>query len=120
MLHRSILRPLLFRLPPETAHELTVHTLTAAMRLRPLRRAVENRFQTSHFGTLERFGLQFANPVGLGAGFDKTGEASHALAALGFGFHRSGHGDFSSATRQPASAPFSARGGLCAYQSPRL
>ena len=94
MLHRSILRPLLFRLPPETAHELTVHALTAAMRLRPLRRFVESRFHTSHFGTLERFGLQFANPIGLAAGFDKTGESSHALAALGFGFIEAGTATF--------------------------
>ena len=38
------------------------------------------------FGKLERFGLTFANPVGLAAGFDKNGTAAQALAALGFGF----------------------------------
>jgi dihydroorotate dehydrogenase len=35
---------------------------------------------------LERFGLEFRNPVGLAAGFDKNGTAAQALAALGFGF----------------------------------
>ena len=40
----------------------------------------------SAFGKLERFGLTFANPVGLAAGFDKNGTAAQALAALGFGF----------------------------------
>lgn len=94
MLHRSILRPLLFRLPPETAHELTIQILNSAMRLRPLRRAVESRSQTTHFGTLERFGLKFANPIGLAAGFDKTGDASHALSALGFGFIEAGTATF--------------------------
>lgn len=94
MLHRSLLCPLLFRLPPETAHEFTVHAYSSALRFAPVRRHVERRFQTSHFGSLERFGLQFANPVGLAAGFDKTGEASQALAALGFGFIEAGTATF--------------------------
>ena len=32
------------------------------------------------------FGLQFANPVGLAAGFDKHGEAIDGMLKLGFGF----------------------------------
>src|SRR5258708_29711861 len=38
------------------------------------------------FGKLRRFGLEFRNPIGLAAGFDKNGTAAQALAALGFGF----------------------------------
>ena len=37
------------------------------------------------FGKLTRFGLDFSNPIGLAAGFDKNGTAAQALAALGFG-----------------------------------
>ena len=33
MLYRSLLRPLLFRLPPETAHELALHSLSFAPKL---------------------------------------------------------------------------------------
>jgi len=42
------------------------------------------------FGNLRRFGLSFANPVGLAAGFDKDGIALEALSALGFGFIEAG------------------------------
>lgn len=51
-----------------------------------MRAAVASRYQSSPFGKLQRFGLEFENPVGLAAGFDKNGRAAHALAALGFGF----------------------------------
>jgi dihydroorotate dehydrogenase len=39
---------------------------------------------------IERFGLKFANPVGLAAGLDKNGVALQPLAALGFGFIEAG------------------------------
>ncbi len=82
MLYRSILRPLLFRLPPETAHELALHALNAGLRAGALRKHNARPL----FGEIRRFGLSFENPVGLAAGFDKNGVAAHALAALGFGF----------------------------------
>lgn len=86
MLYRSILRPLLFRLPPEAAHELALHTLAVGLGPAPLRRVVARRYSASPFGDLRRFGLSFANPLGLAAGFDKNGVVAPALAALGFGF----------------------------------
>lgn len=86
MLYRTLLRPALFRLPPETAHEFALHTLSATLGTEAARRAARRRYAVSHFGQLRRFGLSFANPVGLAAGFDKNGVAVEALAALGFGF----------------------------------
>ena len=88
MLYRSLLRPLLFRLPPETAHELALTSLSFAPKL--TRTLLGSRFQRSPFGNLQRFGLTFRNPVGLAAGFDKDGIALEALAALGFGFIEAG------------------------------
>ncbi|HET6669987.1 MAG TPA: quinone-dependent dihydroorotate dehydrogenase [Pyrinomonadaceae bacterium] len=88
MLYRSLLRRLLFRLPPETAHELALHTLAKAPRL--VKRLVGTRDDKPPFGRLERFGLNFSNPVGLAAGFDKDGIALPGLAALGFGFIEAG------------------------------
>lgn len=88
MLYRSLLRRLLFRLPPETAHEIALHTLAQAPRLTKL--FVGNRDDMIPFGRLERFGLSFSNPVGLAAGFDKDGIALPGLAALGFGFIEAG------------------------------
>jgi dihydroorotate dehydrogenase len=86
MLYRSVLRPLLFRLPPETAHEFALHALTLGLGTELLRGAAARRFDRPLFGELRRFGLSFRNPVGLAAGFDKNGVAARELAALGFGF----------------------------------
>jgi dihydroorotate dehydrogenase len=86
MLYRSVLRPLLFRLPPESAHEMALHSLSLAFGSEWARGAVARRFNREPFGELRRFGLSFKNPVGLAAGFDKNGTAAQGLAALGFGF----------------------------------
>jgi dihydroorotate dehydrogenase len=78
----SFLRPWLFCLDPEQAHNLTLTNLDRAQR----------------WGLLEKFltqpladprtlcGITFPNPVGLAAGLDKDGKHIDALAALGFGF----------------------------------
>ncbi|HEV2765803.1 MAG TPA: quinone-dependent dihydroorotate dehydrogenase [Pyrinomonadaceae bacterium] len=86
MFYHSFLRPALFRLEPETAHEFALHTLSTALGTGGARRAASRRFSRSPFGPLERFGLTFKNPVGLAAGFDKNGKVARQLAALGFGF----------------------------------
>jgi dihydroorotate dehydrogenase len=38
------------------------------------------------FGPIERFGLEFPNPIGVAAGFDKNGAVFERLGSLGFGF----------------------------------
>lgn len=86
MLYRSLVRPALFRLPPETAHEFALRSLGLAFKAEGARRLAARRLQRTPFGALERFGLSFTNPVGLAAGFDKNGVAVGELAALGFGF----------------------------------
>ena len=86
MIYRSLLRPILFRLPAERIHELALYSLRCFLSSRTARKLVGGRTTISPFGKLDRFGLRFANPVGLAAGFDKNGTAAQALAALGFGF----------------------------------
>lgn len=88
MLYRSLLRPLLFRLSPETAHELALHTLSFSPGL--VKRVLAPRSTQKTSRVLQRFGLSFPNPVGLAAGFDKDGIALESLAALGFGFIEAG------------------------------
>jgi len=88
MVYRSLLRPLLFRLPPETAHHLALQTLSL-LGPRTISRFVSTQFRNDAL-KIERFGLRFSNPVGLAAGFDKDGVALPALAALGFGFIEAG------------------------------
>jgi dihydroorotate dehydrogenase len=83
MVYRSLVRPILFRLPPETAHELALHSL-------PLIKSFIGRpFESAMLNT-DLFNLWFRNPVGLAAGFDKNGVALEPLAALGFGFIEAG------------------------------
>ena len=82
----SKLRPLLFRLPPETTHRLA-HTGLAALQRTPLLRAVTDYYTvTDERLETELFGHEFPNPVGVAAGFDKNARLPPALAALGFGF----------------------------------
>jgi dihydroorotate dehydrogenase len=88
MLYRSLLRPILFSLPAEMAHELALKSLALAPNF--ARTSFADRYQRSPFGKLRRFGLTFDNPLGLAAGFDKDGIALQSLAALGFGFIEAG------------------------------
>ncbi|MDX6306139.1 MAG: dihydroorotate dehydrogenase [Blastocatellia bacterium] len=67
-------------------HEFALGSLSFALGTAAARRYAIRRFQREPFGKLKRFGLEFRNPVGLAAGFDKNGTAAQALAALGFGF----------------------------------
>ena len=78
----SLLRPLLFRLDPETAHHLTLGGLKTAYSL-GLSGLVARRPADDPRTVM---GLTFPNPVGLAAGLDKNGECIDGLAALGFGF----------------------------------
>ncbi len=78
----SLLRPLLFRLDPETAHNLTLGSLRAAQAL-GLSGLLAKRPPDDPRTVM---GLAFPTPVGLAAGLDKNGECIDGLAALGFGF----------------------------------
>jgi dihydroorotate dehydrogenase len=78
------LRPLLFAIPAETIHDWTSSGLGLAQRILQ-RRAVASATSDAMLSQ-QLWGLQFPNPVGLAAGFDKNGALPHVWAALGFGF----------------------------------
>lgn len=78
----SMLRSLLFRLPAETSHDLTLDLLGAAGRLGLAEKLARPRLPQP----IQVMGLTFDNPVGLAAGLDKNGLAVDGLAAMGFGF----------------------------------
>lgn len=80
----DILRPLLFRLDPERAHAFTLHVLRITGSFTPLRWLVSQQFKVPS-KPVHMFGLDFKNPVGLAAGYDKDGIAIKGLSALGFG-----------------------------------
>lgn len=83
----KIVRPALFRLDSERAHELGVSAMALLGALPPLCRAMEawTRLPAALTRPVEAFGLKFPNAVGLAAGFDKNARAWPAAAALGFG-----------------------------------
>ena len=82
---QKLIRPLLFRIDAETAHELGINALRIGLGTELLQSAFDKR-QYGRFGQIERFGLKFANPLGIAAGFDKNGTVVSQLASLGFGF----------------------------------
>ena len=86
-MYRSIIKPILFSLTIERAHR-AVLILLRAIGLIPGGRWLLRKCYAVKHPALERevFGIKFANPVGLAAGFDRNGEAFRELAALGFGF----------------------------------
>ena len=74
--------PLLRMLDPEQAHALALGALKRA----PLPRPTPDDEKLG----VAAFGLNFPNPVGLAAGFDKNAEVVDALFRLGFGFVEAG------------------------------
>jgi len=79
------LKPLLFSIPAETAHGMVSAGLRAIQGT-PVEAAAANRYVVDDPRLhVEAFGLDFPNPVGIAAGFDKNAEVPRALAALGFG-----------------------------------
>ena len=78
------IRPYLFRLDPERAHELTLSLLRNAQRVPPALWLLKLIY-SAPAKPVEAFGLTFKNPVGIAAGYDKDGVAIRGLAALGFG-----------------------------------
>jgi dihydroorotate dehydrogenase len=75
----KLIRPLLFCMPPEVAHDVTLGLLKFSYKFL-------NLFPKPKSSPRTVMGLYFPNSVGLAAGLDKSGDYIDALAALGFGF----------------------------------
>ena len=77
-------RNYLFKLEPETAHQFTLNALRVAGWFPPSRWALQAMYSAPS-KPVQAFGLNFKNPIGLAAGYDKDALALRGLAALGFG-----------------------------------
>ena len=81
--YTSLIRPLAFRLEAEQAHHLAIklgaNMAWAAPGLGALLAVADRRLETTVAG------VRFPHPIGLAAGYDKSGESIATLAALGFG-----------------------------------
>lgn len=85
-IYEKLIRPILFNISPETAHEFGIEALKIGLATNFAQDFVGKRFSSESFGEIERFGMKFKNPLGIAAGFDKNGVVVNQLAALGFGF----------------------------------
>jgi dihydroorotate dehydrogenase len=77
----SKLRPLLFKIDPEKAHNLAIQSLKFNL--------VSNVFDQNKNDPIYKttiFGKELGNPIGIAAGFDKNAEVYNPLFRLGFGF----------------------------------
>lgn len=85
-IYEKIIRPILFNVSPETAHEIGIEALKLGLSTKFARNFIAKKNEYETYGELERFGLKFKNPLGIAAGFDKNGIVVNQLSALGFGF----------------------------------
>lgn len=77
----SLLRPFLFTMEPEQAHDCTLRLLERCNKMHLL-----GFIASSRALPVTCMGVHFPNPIGLAAGLDKNGAYIDALAQLGFGF----------------------------------
>ncbi len=83
----SIIRSFLFRFDPEKIHEFTFEFIRILHKI-PGMRSLLRSLYTTQDARLKRtvFGIDFPNPVGLAAGFDKNAALYDELSSFGFGF----------------------------------
>ena len=82
--YEHFVRPILFRMEPERAHHFALNFLRRAPQIPGALALLRSFAPPAQPQTV--FGLNFSNPIGLAAGFDKNGVAIPAWEALGFGF----------------------------------
>lgn len=85
-LFEKLVRPALYRLEAETAHDAGMSFLRNALGSETAQRLAYDRYGFEFPYEIERFGLKFKNPLGIAAGFDKNGRVINQLISLGFGF----------------------------------
>ena len=86
-MYKHLIKPLLFRFNPETAHNLTFSALSFIRHI-PFARSIIRSIYKKDAPSLQKevFGINFPNPVGLAGGLDKNGEFYNDMANFGFGF----------------------------------
>ena len=86
-MYKSIIRKILFKFDPEKIHYKTASIIKFIFRIPGVKNISDKMYRVKN-KELERnlFGLNFENPVGLAAGFDKNASMFNDLANFGFGF----------------------------------
>ena len=85
--YRHIIKPILFKLDPEFVHN-AITSMGVLLGKFSITRNITRRVLNFSHPCLSQnvFGMTFANPVGLSAGFDKNAQLIHVLPSIGFGF----------------------------------
>jgi dihydroorotate dehydrogenase len=85
-LYKSFLKPLFFQFSPEDAHELAVQLIHLSNRVPMFSSLLENitTYQSDRL-RIQVKGIDFPNPVGLAAGFDKKATLYPVFSRMGFG-----------------------------------
>ncbi len=81
-----ILRSFLFAFDAEKVHYAAMNTLRFFCKFSFIKAWLKKNFQPNSSSPIKAFGLDFSNPIGLGAGFDKNARYLEELSVLGFGF----------------------------------
>jgi dihydroorotate dehydrogenase len=103
MVYKALVRLWLFQADPEAAHERALNLASSLGRCRVARDAVETMFAVEDRRLCQTvFGIEFANPVGLAAGYDKNALGLELWPALGLGFVEIGS---VTARAQPGTEP---------------
>ena len=85
------MKPLLFQFDPELMHKLFINIGKGLGKFRVTKRMTRDLFYYENPMLWQKiYGIEFANPVGLSAGFDKNVEITSVLEDVGFGFEESG------------------------------
>ena len=86
-MYKNILRPLLFLLQPETIHHLIVNFLCIGFKIPGVSYLVKKAFVINDDSLKTTFlGMEFSNPIGFAAGFDKNAEVFNQFKNFGFSF----------------------------------
>ncbi|TVQ51146.1 MAG: quinone-dependent dihydroorotate dehydrogenase [Saprospirales bacterium] len=86
MLYRFFLRPVMFLLSAEKAHSLAMKLFSIGLSFPLISSLIKSNYRSNKRNPRQLMGLNFPNPVGLAAGFDKDGKYFKELQHLGFGF----------------------------------
>ena len=86
-MYQYLLKSILFLFAPEKAHHITLFLLKTVLKTPLIGSIFKSVYAVKHPSLSRKLlGLDFPNPVGLAAGFDKDGKYYEAMSALGFGF----------------------------------
>ncbi|XDD54314.1 quinone-dependent dihydroorotate dehydrogenase [Leptospira sp. WS4.C2] len=87
MFYNHLIKPILFHLDPESAHHLVSGFLSLSQKIPFFHKTLSSLFEYKSDSLKQTIqGIQFPNPLGLAAGFDKTTELFPTMIHMGFGF----------------------------------